>query len=416
MTTHNAPNSSCAIIGGGPAGLMAAEVISQHGIQVDLYDAMPSVGRKFLMAGKSGLNLTHAESMDGFISRFGTRRNVLEPIVKSFDPQTLRDWAHGLGIETFVGSSQRVFPKDMKAAPLLRAWLHRLRVAGVRFHMRHQWLGFTSNGALRFMTPNGEKEIVADATVLALGGGSWARLGSTGAWVSILSQAGIHIAPLKPSNCGYDVNWSEHLRSRFAGAPVKSVALTFTDVAGETQPKQGDFVLTQYGIEGSLVYAFSAAMRDVIDRDGSATIFVDLLPALSLDRIAEKLSQPRGKRSLSEHLRRQLNITGVKAALLHELVAKEVLADPFKLAELIKALPIVCERPRPIDEAISTAGGVAFDELDEHLMLKKLPGLFCAGEMLDWDAPTGGYLLTACFASGYVAGQGVVRRLGVSTY
>jgi uncharacterized flavoprotein (TIGR03862 family) len=292
----------------------------------------------------------------------------------------------------------RVFPNEMKAAPLLRAWLHRLRVAGVRFHMRHQWLGFATDGRLRFLTPNGETIISADATVLSLGGGSWARLGSTGAWVSILAQAGIPILPLQASNCGFDVTWSEHLRTRFAGAPVKSVTLTFTDIDGMVQHKQGDFVVTQYGIEGSLV-------------DGRAVIYLDLLPALSSERIAEKLTHARGKRSLSEHLRRQLGITGVKLALLHELVAKAILADPRQLAALIKALPIVCERPRPIDEAISTTGGISFEALDENLMLKNLPGIFCAGEMLDWDAPTGGYLLTACFASGYVAGQGVVRLL-----
>lgn len=404
-------SNTVAIIGGGPAGLMAAEVISQHGIRVDLYDAMPSVGRKFLMAGKSGLNLTHAEPVEVFISRYGQQRRYIEPIINTFTPDALRAWAHALGIETFVGSSQRVFPKDMKAAPLLRAWLHRLRAAGVRFHMRHRWLGFASNGALRFTTPSGEKEIVADSAVLALGGGSWARLGSTGEWVPILSQAGIHVVPLKPSNCGFDVNWSEHLRSRFAGEPIKSVTLTFTDVDGATLQKQGDFVLTQGGIEGSLVYAFAAAMRDVIERDGNATIYLDLLPAVSVERIAEKLAQPRGKRSVSEHLRRQLNISGVKAVLLHELVQKDTFTNPQQFAAQIKALPIVCERPRPIDEAISTAGGVAFDELDSHMMLKKLPGVYCAGEMLDWDAPTGGYLLTACFASGYVAGQGVLAKL-----
>lgn len=402
---------SVAIIGGGPAGLMAAEVISRHGIQVDLYDAMPSVGRKFLMAGKSGLNLTHAEPLETFLSRYGARRAQLEPIINAFDPQALRAWANALGIETFVGSSNHVFPKEMKAAPLLRTWLHRLRAVGVRFHMRHQWVGFDANQQLRFMTPAGEKIVTAEATVLALGGGSWSRLGSTGAWVSVLSQAGIEIAPLQASNCGFDVIWSDHLRRRFAGEPVKSVTLTFTDSDGVAQHKQGDFVITHYGIEGSLVYAFAAAIRDVIAWKGRATVLLDLLPALTFERVLDKLSAPRGKRSLSEHLRRQLGLTGVKAALLHERVPKSVMEDVQQLATMIKALPIVCERPRPINEAISTAGGVAFIGLDEHLMLKNLPGVFCAGEMLDWEAPTGGYLLTACFASGYVAGQGVVKYL-----
>lgn len=411
---QNILDQSVAIIGGGPAGLMAAEVISQSGIPVEVYDAMPSVGRKFLMAGKSGLNLTHAEPLDDLLSRYGTRRAVIEPLIHAFGPQALREWATGLGIDTFVGTSGRVFPAQMKAAPLLRAWVHRLREAGVRFHMRHQWLGIAANGHLRFMTPTGETLIRADATVLALGGGSWARLGSTGAWVPILKQHGIEVLPLKPSNCGFEVTWSEHLRTRYAGEPVKSVTLTFTDSEGVVHNKQGDFVVTQYGIEGSLVYALAAAMRDVIDSDGRAVIYLDLLPAVSKTNVAEKLAHARGKRSLSEHLRRQLHITGVKAALLHEVVPKEILTDPRQLAMMIKALPIVCERPRSIDEAISTAGGVAFTELDQHLMLKKLPGVFCAGEMLDWDAPTGGYLLTACFASGYVAGKGVVRRLKAS--
>ncbi len=388
---------------------MAAEVISQSGLKVDLYDAMPSVGRKFLMAGKSGLNLTHAESLDIFLTRYGKQRAQLEPILKAFTPDALRAWAKELGIDTFVGSSQRVFPKDMKAAPLLRKWLHRLRAAGVRLHMRHQWLGFSGNNQLRFMTPDGETSITADATLLAPGGGSWARLGSTGAWVAILSQAGIKISPLKPSNCGFDVNWSAHLREKFAGEPVKSVALAFTSIDGIRQSKQGDFVLTQYGIEGSLVYAFAADVRDVIEQSGCTTLFLDLLPARSREQISEKLAQPRGKRSLSEHLRRQLKISGVKAGLLFELVSKDVLRDMEQLADRIKALPIVCERARPIDEAISTSGGVPFDELSNNLMLNKMPGVFCAGEMLDWDAPTGGYLLTACFASGVAAAKGVIE-------
>lgn len=419
--TNTQPTSICStshpseqpvlIIGGGPAGLMAAEVISQHGIQVEVYDAMPSLGRKFLMAGKSGLNLTHAEALDDFLSRYGARRKQLEPLIRAFDAKRLRDWVGGLGIETFIGSSNRVFPTGMKAAPLLRAWLHRLRSSGVHIHVRHQWLGFAADGRSRFLTPDGETLVTAGATVLALGGGSWARLGSTGAWVSIMQQAGIDVVPLQPSNCGFDVTWSTHLRERFAGAPVKSVLLAFTDLAGEVQRRHGDFVITHYGVEGGLIYALSAALRESITRDGSATLYLDLLPAHSAAQIADKLGHPRGKRSLSEHLRRQLGMTGVKVALLHELLPKSVMNDPQRLAAMIKALPIVCQRPRPIDEAISTAGGVAFTALDDRLMLKALPGVFCAGEMLDWDAPTGGYLLTACFASGYVAGQGVVQYL-----
>ncbi|MDT8385622.1 MAG: TIGR03862 family flavoprotein [Gammaproteobacteria bacterium] len=415
------------IIGGGPAGLMAAEVISRHGVQVDVYDAMPSVGRKFLMAGKSGLNLTHAEPLATFVTRYGEQRHEIEAMLHRFGPTDLRAWAQGLGVDTYVGSSGRVFPVEMKAAPLLRAWLHRLRGAGVRFHMRHQWLGLAAVNHLRFMTPTGEAVIAADATVLALGGGSWARLGSTGAWVSILAalleplhaqqaQQDVAILPLRPSNCGFELAWSEHLRSHFAGEPVKSVRLMFTDATGAVQHKQGDFVVSQYGIEGSLIYAFAAAIRDVIERNGSATIAIDLLPDMAEEDVAARLAQPRGKRSLSAHLRRQLKLSGVKAALLYEVLHASVdgqgSTEPQQLAALIKALPLRCERPRPIDEAISTAGGVSFTALDEHLMLKALPSVFCAGEMLDWDAPTGGYLLTACFASGYVAGQGVVKYLG----
>ena len=389
--------------------MMAAEVVSKHGLQVDLYDAMPSVGRKFLMAGKSGLNLTHSEPLASFLSRYGARRAELESMIHTFGPQALREWAHGLGVETFIGSSGRVFPKEMKAAPLLRAWLHRLREKGVRFHMRHRWLGFNAEGGLRFMTAAGEQDIVSDATLLALGGGSWARLGSSGAWLPILSQLGIKVLPLRPSNCGFDIEWSDYLRSRFAGEPVKSVCLSFTDIAGVRHHKQGDFVVTKFGIEGSLIYPFAAAIVNTLEAKARAVLYVDLLPGLSIEQIKNKLAMARGKRSMSEHLRRRLGISGVKAALMHEVIAPELFAQTDQLAAAIKSLPITCQRPRPIDEAISTAGGVSFDALDENLMLKDLAGVFCAGEMLDWDAPTGGYLFTACFASGYVAGQGIVK-------
>lgn len=400
-----------AVIGGGPAGLMAAEVISRHGVRVDLYDAMPSVGRKFLMAGKSGLNLTHAEEMEIFLSRYGTRRTALEAMLYRFGPQALREWALGLGIETFVGSSGRVFPKQMKAAPLLRAWLRRLRAQGVRFHMRHQWLGFDRQAGLRFGAPAGEQHVHYTATVLALGGGSWARLGSTGTWVPILQDAGVEVRALQAANCGFEVSWSAHLRERFAGEAVKSVSLSFTGSDGVTRQQQGEFVVTKYGIEGSLVYAFAADIRDAINRAGTATLFLDLLPALSGERITERLAAVRGKSSLSTYLRRQLGLTGVKLALLHELASKERVKQIAQLPALLKALPITCHRPRPIDEAISSAGGVAFESLDKNLMLNALPGVFCAGEMLDWEAPTGGYLLTACFASGDAAGRGVLQWL-----
>jgi len=340
--TRHTSERAVAIIGGGPAGLMAAEVISQHGIQVDVYDAMPSLGRKFLMAGKSGLNLTHAEALESFVSRYGTRQTQLEPIIRAFDPQRLRDWAGALGIETFIGSSDRVFPKEMKAAPLLRAWLHRLRAAGVRFHVRHRWEGFAPNGQLRFITPEGEICLPVKATVLALGGGSWARLGSNGAWVPFLQHAGIEVLPLQPSNCGFDVNWSTHLLERYAGTPVKSVTLTFTNAKGVEKTRQGDFVITQYGIEGSLVYAFSAALRESLQQSGSAILFLDLLPAHSETQIADKLGHARGKRSLTEHLRKQLGLTGVKVALLYELLPKSVLNDPRQLAAKIKTSLVAC--------------------------------------------------------------------------
>jgi uncharacterized flavoprotein (TIGR03862 family) len=398
--------TSAVIIGGGPAGLMAAEVLSQHGVAVDLYDAMPSVGRKFLMAGKGGMNLTHSEPLDSFLSRYGLRRPQIEPLLRAFGPDALRTWAHGLGIDTYVGSSGRVFPTDMKAAPLLRAWLHRLRERGVRIHVRHRWLGWNAAGQLRFATPHGEQVIDTDATLLALGGASWAKLGSDGAWVPLLAQRGVAIQPLRPANCGFDIGWSDHFRTRHAGAPLKSVALSF---AGET--RRGEFVVTENGVEGSLIYAFSARLRDRIDAAGSATLYLDLLPDVSADRVIGEVTRPRGSRSLSSHLQSRLGLRDVKASLLRECLEKEVFADHAQLAAAIKALPIRLRAPRPIDEAISSAGGVAFEALDENLMLRNLPGVFCAGEMLDWEAPTGGYLLTACFASGHAMGFGAAAWL-----
>ncbi|MDD3603549.1 MAG: TIGR03862 family flavoprotein [Sulfurovum sp.] len=399
---------SAVVIGGGPAGLMAAEVLSGHGIPVDLYDAMPSVGRKFLMAGKGGLNLTHSEPIDAFLARYGERRGEIEPIIRAFGPDDLRAWAKGLGVDTFVCSSGRVFPAEMKAAPLLRAWLHRLRAAGVRVHVRHRWLGWDADGRLRFATPAGETAIAAHATVLALGGGSWARLGSDGAWLPALAQRGVEVAPLRPANCGFEAGWSDHFRERFAGQPLKSVAITF---AGET--RKGEFVVTEHGVEGSLVYAYSARLRDAIERDGSAIFELDLLPDWPAERVLAEVVRPRGSRSLSSHLQSRLGLTGVKAGLLRECLAKDAFADPARLAAAIKALPIRVLAPRPIDEAISTAGGVAFAALDAGLMLRDLPGVFCAGEMLDWEAPTGGYLLTACLASGRAAGLAAAIHLGV---
>lgn len=397
-----------AIIGGGPAGLMAAEVLGQAGVNVDLYDAMPSVGRKFLLAGVGGMNITHAEDYAAFVSRYAERAGDLRPLLDAFSPDALREWIHGLGIDTFVGSSGRVFPADMKAAPLLRAWLKRLRESGVQLHTRQRWLGWDEHGALRIAGPQGETRIEADATLLALGGGSWARLGSDGAWVPLLQNRGIAIAPLQPANCGFEVaGWSEHLREKFAGAPLKTVSLA---LPGEA-PRKGEFVLTATGIEGSLVYALSAPIRNTINRDGAATVLLDLLPDRTLTQIASALARPRGSQSMAKHLHRQLKLDGVKAALLRELTDATTFQAPQALAAAIKALPIRLVRPRPLDEAISSAGGVPFEELDEGLMLRRLPGVFCAGEMLDWEAPTGGYLLTACFASGRAAAEGMLRWL-----
>ncbi len=403
-------NPKVAVIGGGPAGLMAAEVLSQGGVNVDLYDAMPSVGRKFLMAGKGGMNITHAEPLDDFLSRYGKRRKELAPLLESFPPEALRAWVHGLGINTFVGSSMRVFPDSMKAAPLLRAWLARLREAGVHFHMRHRWRGWDEkNIALRFDTPHGEVAADADAVVLALGGGSWARLGSDGAWVPQLAARGIGVAPLRAANCGFDANWSQHFREKFAGHPLKSVSVSFADPAGNMHSRAGDLMITETGIEGGPVYALSALLRDGIEACGSAVIHIDLAPGRKLERIIDEVGHPRGSRSMSSHLQSRANIRGVQSGLLRELLPREDFNYPERLASAIKSLPIRLIAPRPLDEAISSAGGVTFEALDENLMA--LPGLFCCGEMLDWEAPTGGYLLTACLASGRHAGFGALDWL-----
>jgi len=411
LNPFNSSVSAVAVIGGGPAGLMAAEALSQGGVRVDLYDAMPSLGRKFLLAGVGGMNITHSEPFDVFLSRYGARVAAIKPLLQGFPPAALREWIHGLGVETFVGSSGRVFPRDMKAAPLLRAWLHRLREAGVRFHVRHRWLGWSETGVLRFGVPEGEQFAQADAVVLALGGGSWAKLGSDGAWMPLLAQRGVELAPLLPSNCGFDVagGWSEHLRSRFAGQPLKTVALRFTDTAGQPHERRGELMLSDGGIEGSLVYAVSATLRDAIAAQGALTVQLDLAPDKTLTRVAAEVAHPRGARSLSSHLQSRAGIRGVKMALLREILAEAQLNDPIKLAHAIKSLPLTLVAPRPLDEAISSAGGVRFEALDAHLMLRALPGVFCAGEMLDWEAPTGGYLLTACFASGRAAGMGVLE-------
>ena len=415
MTSSSAASSlRLAVIGGGPAGLMAAEVARAAGLEVDVYEAKGSVGRKFLIAGKGGLNLTHSEPLPAFIQRFRERSSEVGAWLRDFDVDAVREWARGLGVETFVGSSGRVFPSDLKAAPLLRGWVRRLRESGVRFHVHHRWSGWNGE-QLRFATPAGETSLRADAVVLALGGGSWPQLGSDGAWQALLAERGIEVAALQPANCGFDIDWSEHLAARHAGAPLKPVVAHWRDADGRERELQGECVISADGIEGSLIYALSAELRQAITRNGHATLQLDLAPGRSLERLQQELSKPRGHRSVSEHLRRQAGISGVKAALIYEMLDKTQLDNSALLARTIHRLSLTLKRPRPLAEAISSAGGVRLEAMDDALMLKAWPGTFCAGEMLDWEAPTGGYLLTACLASGHRAGKGAAAWLKAST-
>jgi uncharacterized flavoprotein (TIGR03862 family) len=396
-----------AIIGGGPAGLMAAEVLSQGDVRVDVYDSMPSLGRKFLMAGKSGLNLTHSEPYEKFITRYGDKRNQIETYLKNFTPDDLRAWAAELGVQTFVGTSGRVFPKEMKASPLLRAWLKRLQDGGVNFHTRHNWKGW-QNDSLIFDSPEGEIKIRPDATVLALGGASWPKLGSRGEWTSWLEQAGVKVEPFRPSNCGFLVNWSKHFSEKFHGHPIKSVVLSFEDFK-----LQGEFIVTKTGVEGSLIYAASSRLRDALQSMGSAALSLDLAPDSSREKLIAAMARPRGSRSITSHIERTTGLKGVKIGLLYEFVSKEGFANIETLADAVKALRIPLIATSPIEKAISSAGGINFEELDENLMLKKMRGVFCAGEMLDWEAPTGGYLLSACLATGRGAGKGALDWLKI---
>ncbi|MGE4279917.1 MAG: TIGR03862 family flavoprotein [Magnetospirillum sp.] len=383
-----------AIIGAGPAGLMAAQAAAEAGRRVALYDSLPQPARKFLRAGIGGLNLTHSEPFEAFLGRFGDAALTMEPMLRAFPPDKVRQWAADLGCETFVGSSGRVFPKDFKAAPLLRAWLRHLDKLGVRFHPRHRWRGWDDHGALRFATPDGDQTVTAGATILALGGASWTKLGSDGAWSGLFPPTAL--SAFRPANCGFEVDWSDHFRDRFAGSPVKAVGLAF----GAHRFK-GEFVVTRHGIEGSAIYALSAALRDAIDTDGRAVLHLDLKPDWDVAKLAAALAKPRGSRSLANHLERQAGIKGILAGLAREGLT----AEDMPKAAALKAVPVVLKRPRPLAEAISTAGGLRFDALTPTLMLKDRPGTFVAGEMLDWEAPTGGYLLNACFATGWATGQ-----------
>jgi len=453
--------SHVVVIGAGPAGLMAAEILAQAGHSVQVFEAKPSAGRKFLMAGRGGLNITHSEPAERFNARYGARAPEFAAVLAALNANALCEWVHGLGIETFVGSSGRVFPAEMKAAPLLRAWINRLRKQNVQFLMRHRWLGFeldhgsdeqgpeasgpasspsekrvseahvAAKPTLRFESPKGEVTVTPDATILALGGGSWARLGSDGAWWPLLQQQGVELAPLLPSNGGFETKWSQYFIDQCAGQPLKTAEFWLTTTpakASKGRPKsakatrtlaagkqtthlRGECLMTEHGLEGGAIYTLSAALRDEILRHGSVTMYVDLLPDHTAEKVLAEVSHPRGTRSLSSHLRSRLGIHGVKAALLRECLSAETFKDPAKLAEGLKALPIVLTACRPIDEAISTAGGVQFEGLTKQLMIKNLPGVFCAGEMLDWEAPTGGYLINGAMASGKAAAAGVSEWL-----
>lgn len=406
----NSQPAVAAVIGGGPAGLMAAEQLTQAGYKVDLYDAMPSVGRKFLLAGIGGLNITHAEPFPAFIRRYAERASQLEPYLQAFNPEVLRQWCSELGIETFIGSSGRIFPKEMKAAPLLRAWLNRLKAQGLSIYPRHRCLGLNAANQWLLQTPEGLLHQKYAATVLALGGASWKKLGSDGTWVEWLQAYEIPIAPLRPANNGFLCAWSDYIKP-LAGLPVKSVSLSFTDHQGITETRQGEFMVTEQGVEGSLIYAFAAHLRDCLEQTGSAYFYLDLCPHQSQQQLATLLAKRSPKKSLGSWLKSQLNLDTIKTALVFEKLDKTQVQNSVYLAQLLKQLPITVLGMTPLDEAISTAGGVDFAALTSDLMLKQLPSVFCAGEMLDWEAPTGGYLLTACLATGKQAGLGAVHYL-----
>jgi uncharacterized flavoprotein (TIGR03862 family) len=402
----NDPSSGpkLAIIGGGPAGLMAAEVALSKGIRADVFEQMGSVGRKFLIAGKGGLNLTHSEGFEPFVGRYREKQAWVRGWLHDFDANALRTWAKSYGIDTFVGSSGRVFPSDLKAAPLLRAWVRRLRENGVRFHVKHQCIGWNANHELCFETAEGLKTFTPQASIFAMGGGSWKKLGSDGRWLSWIKSAGIDVQDLKPSNGGFEHAWTDHFKQRFAGAPIKPVVISGFDLDDTHKHLQGEFVITEHGIEGSVIYAVSVDLRNAIEKNGVAELICDLCPGRSVERLRKDLNTPRGKRSMTDHLRRHTGLEGAKIGLLYEYLNKDTWQDNEAIIRAIKSYRLQLTATRPIDEAISTAGGVSESSLDQHLMSKQLPSVFFAGEMLDWEAPTGGYLLTASMASGRLAG------------
>jgi len=398
-----------AIIGAGPAGLMAAQVLSDAGYAATIFDAMPSAARKFLRAGRGGLNLTHSEDFPLFLSRYFEAETFLQPALKTFSPNDMRLWSKNLGFETFVGSSGKVYPLDKKAAPLLRTWLHKLKANGTQFKMKYRWVSW-SKDIWQFQTPDGTKEYSFDMVILALGGASWPRLGSTGAWTKILEEKGLNITPLKPANMGFNVTWSEVFKEKFSGTPLKNVELSFRDVNGKLQSKLGELLVSEYGVEGSLIYTYSKFLREQIEQKSPYRVYLDLFPHRSESKLNQQLNAPRSKQSLSAFWKR-LGVDGVKASLLREVLVKDSLNEPELVAKTLKRFPLTLESFRPIEEAISSAGGLSFENLDEHLMLKDFPRVFCVGEMLDWEAPTGGYLLTGVMGQGKQAAEALLKLL-----